>query len=147
MVKHGCCDFKPTGKQGTQISGGQKQRIAIARALIRQPKILLLDDATSALDSVSEQVVQRTLDQASASRTTVLVSHRLSTIKGADVIVYMDKGGVVEVGSHDELMKKGGVYYNFASTQVMSKIDLTVRIAIINIEFRQTFWFAQSFPM
>lgn len=100
------------------MSGGQKQRIAIARALIRNPRILLLDDATSALDSESERIVQMTLDQASVSRTTVIVSHRLSTIKNADVIAYMEKGTVVELGTHHELMEKRGAYYDFASTQV-----------------------------
>lgn len=103
------------------MSGGQKQRIAIARALIRNPRILLLDDATSALDSESERVVQMTLDKASQSRTTVIVSHRLSTIRNADVIAYMEGGTVVELGTHSELMDRKGAYYDFASTQVSSR--------------------------
>ena len=100
------------------MSGGQKQRIAIARALIRHPKILLLDDATSALDSESERIVQETLDQVSSSRTTIIVSHRLSTIKNTDVIAFMEHGTVTELGTHEELMAKEGAYYAFTSTQV-----------------------------
>ena len=100
------------------MSGGQKQRIAIARALIRDPEILLLDDATSALDSESEQMVQKTLDQARAGRTTILVSHRMSTIMSADIIAFMEDGTITGVGTHEELMRRNGAYANLVVTEV-----------------------------
>ncbi|ORY21869.1 ATP-binding cassette, sub-family B, member 1B [Neocallimastix californiae] len=106
-----------TGERGLQMSGGQKQRICIARALINNPKILLLDEATSALDNKSEKVVQAALDSAASGRTTLVIAHRLSTIKNADLIIVMEKGIIIESGTHDELMKLQKYYYNLVKNQ------------------------------
>lgn len=107
----------PCGSRGLQFSGGQKQRIALARALIRKPRVLLLDEATSALDTESERVIQAALEKDAEGRTTVAVAHRLSTIKKADVIFVFGDGGVVEYGTHDELIRRGGRYRGMCEAQ------------------------------
>ncbi|XP_051171698.1 ATP-dependent translocase ABCB1 [Leptopilina boulardi] len=106
------------GERGAQISGGQKQRIAIARAIIRNPSILLLDEATSALDTGSEAKVQAALDMANQGRTTIIVAHRLTTIRGADKIIVLSNGKTVEEGTHDYLMSLNGHYYSLVTAQV-----------------------------
>ncbi|KAG0626974.1 hypothetical protein M758_2G165000 [Ceratodon purpureus] len=107
------------GERGVQLSGGQKQRVAIARAMLKNPRILLLDEATSALDSGSESIVQEALDRLMVDRTTVVVAHRLSTIKNADMIAVLQQGVVVEIGTHADLLARGeaGAYSQLVKTQ------------------------------
>ena len=98
------------GDNGLKLSGGQRQRIAIARALLKQAPVLIFDEATSALDTESERFIQDALDQLRKGRTSIIIAHRLSTIKNADVIVVMEKGKIIEMGNHDELLEKNGTY-------------------------------------
>ena len=107
----------PVGPRGSALSGGQRQRVAIARALLRDTPILLLDEATSALDVQSEAVVQAALDRLAEGRTTLVIAHRLSTVRHADKIVVMENGRVVEEGTHDDLLAKEGVYARLHAMQ------------------------------
>jgi len=108
------------GERGVSLSGGQKQRIAIARAVLQNPKLLLLDEATSALDAQSEQIVQDALNNLMVGRTTIMIAHRLSTVVNCDKIVVIESGNIVEVGTHQELMNKEGIYHKLASRQIMA---------------------------
>jgi len=111
----------PCGSKGLQFSGGQRQRIAVARALVRKPRLLLLDEATSALDTQSERIVQKALDEAAKGRTTIAVAHRLSTIRHADVIFVMEDGRIAEIGTHEELQKLRGRYYAMCLAQSLDQ--------------------------
>ncbi|MEO1048000.1 MAG: ATP-binding cassette domain-containing protein, partial [Pseudomonadota bacterium] len=105
------------GEGGTQLSGGQRQRVAIARALLRDAPILLLDEATSALDAESEQLVQQALDALMRGRTTLVIAHRLATVRQADRIIVLDEGRIVEQGTHAQLAQAGGLYSRLAKLQ------------------------------
>ena len=112
------------GERGYTLSGGERQRIAIARALLHDPKILILDEATSALDTETEKQIQEALARLSSTRTTIAIAHRLSTLRNATRLVVLDKSGVAEVGSHEELMAKEGLYYGLVMAQrEMTKMD------------------------
>ncbi|MBI3605777.1 MAG: ABC transporter ATP-binding protein [Nitrospirae bacterium] len=115
------------GEKGVNLSGGQRQRIAIARAILKNPRILILDEATSSLDTESETLIQDALDHFMADRTTFVIAHRLSTIRSADLILVMDKGQIIESGSHEDLMKREGLYYRL----------YTIKLAGADIEIKE----------
>ncbi|RYD64751.1 MAG: ATP-binding cassette domain-containing protein, partial [Verrucomicrobiaceae bacterium] len=107
------------GPRGTKLSGGQRQRIAIARAILANPRILLLDEATSALDSESERQVNEALERLMEGRTSLVIAHRLSTVRHADKILVFNHGKIVESGTHEELLEKNGTYKLLVETQLV----------------------------
>jgi subfamily B ATP-binding cassette protein MsbA len=105
-------------ERGLNLSGGQRQRIALARAVLRNPSLLILDEATSALDSVSEKAIQKALDEVMKGRTTIVIAHRLSTIIHADQVVVIDQGRIVDRGTHEELVESSALYQNLYHTWI-----------------------------
>jgi len=111
------------GERGVILSGGQRQRLSLARALLKDAPILILDEATSSLDTESEQLVQQAIDRLMKDRTVLVIAHRLSTIRHADCIVVLDDGGIAQQGKHDELLEQGGLYAELYHMQFESKIS------------------------
>jgi len=112
------------GERGYRLSGGEKQRVALARVILKNPRILVLDEATSDLDSQSEALIQDALKKVMAGRTSIVIAHRLSTILAADQILVLDRGQIVERGTHQELVNKGGLYAQLYETQFSSQREL-----------------------
>jgi ATP-binding cassette subfamily B protein len=112
------------GERGVKLSGGQRQRVAIARAILKDPELLVLDEATSDVDTETEMLIQRSLDRLTADRTTLVIAHRLSTVKDADQIVVLDDGKVVERGTHEDLLEEDGLYANLWAVQAGEIDDL-----------------------
>jgi ATP-binding cassette, subfamily B, bacterial len=111
------------GERGVRLSGGQRQRLAIARAVLADPKVFILDEATSNLDSESERLIQQSLDQLLRGRTSFVIAHRLSTIRHADRILVLDDGTIAQAGSHDELMSDSGLYRDMVELQRIEQGD------------------------
>jgi subfamily B ATP-binding cassette protein MsbA len=112
------------GERGVKLSGGQRQRVAIARALLNDPRILILDEATSSLDSESEATVQEALDRLMMGRTTLVIAHRLSTVRNADRLAVIDGGQIVQEGNHEQLLAEGGLYADLYHLQFRDEPDL-----------------------
>jgi ATP-binding cassette subfamily B protein len=112
------------GERGATLSGGQKQRLALARALLGNPYILILDEATSNLDSISERAIHETIESISDEKTTIIIAHRLSTIMRCDKIICMDKGAITETGTHSTLLKNKSTYYNLWKGQLAIDYDM-----------------------
>lgn len=106
------------GQRGVKLSGGQKQRLSIARAFLKNPPILIFDEATSALDNESERAMQESLERLTNNRTTLVIAHHLSTVRNAKRILVLTEGGIAEQGTHEQLIRAGGVYANLYSTQL-----------------------------
>ena len=109
------------GERGLRLSGGEKQRVAIARAVLKQPKLMIFDEATSSLDSITEAEILKQLNEISASHTSITIAHRLSTVMNADMILVLDKGTLIEQGTHGELLAKNGFYKSLWDHQEMAE--------------------------
>jgi ATP-binding cassette subfamily B protein len=116
------------GERGQRLSGGQRQRLALARALLKDPPVLILDEATAAVDNETEAAIQHSLDRVTADRTTLVIAHRLSTVRHADRIVVMEHGRIVESGRHDHLLSEGGAYANLWRVQAGLRADEPLRL-------------------
>ena len=114
------------GEEGNKLSGGEKQRIAIARAILHDPRILIMDEATSSVDTPTEKKIQEAIARLVEGRTTFAIAHRLSTLRSADRLVVMDEGGIAEVGSHQELMARQGLFYKLVTTQQQTTAVMAV---------------------
>ena len=112
------------GERGYHLSGGEKQHIAIARVILKAPRILVLDEATSSLGSQSEALIQEALERIMQERTSIVIAHRLSTILAADIILVMNRGQIVERGTHEELLSKGGIYAGLYETQFSAQHEM-----------------------
>src|SRR5262249_16982587 len=122
------------GERGVKLSAGQRQRIAIARALLHDPRILLLDEATAALDNESEALVQEALNHLMRGRTTLVVAHRLTTVERADMILVLDGGVIVERGTHEELLARGGLYARLYTRSFEETSEDTLGVAPEGVE-------------
>ena len=111
------------GERGMRLSGGQRQRVAIARAFLKDAHVLILDEATSHLDAVNEQAIRKALEELMADRTTIVIAHRLSTIRNADMIIAINEGRVMESGTHEELLARGGLYAQLVAHQLDGAFD------------------------
>ena len=120
------------GERGVKLSGGQKQRLSIARVFLKNPSILILDEATSALDNTTEILIQQALDKLCEGRTTIVVAHRLSTIKNADDIAVVSNGEIIEMGTHEQLIEKDGVYKQLYSLQFRENDDIIISQRLMN---------------
>jgi ATP-binding cassette subfamily B protein len=114
----------PVGERGTTLSGGQKQRIAIARALLLDPQILILDDSTSSVDLITERTIQNALDNLMANRTSFVIAQRISTVRNADLILILDKGKLVAQGTHSQLMEDSAIYADIYHSQLIEDTEL-----------------------